>query len=129
MQSNIFDYDNSNSPSAVKPKKSFDILPPRNLSPPKFGEVVVQEFEEDVDKSESDMFVAKSKQVAAPIGVYEQRIKNLKGTSEERFMDSLREMAMILNDGLDQNIAFDRNISKLRKHNGDLNNAVGELIK
>ena len=53
----------------------------------------------------------------------------LKGTSEEHYMPSLREMAMILNDGLEQNIAFERNITGLRKHKGDLNNAVSELIK
>ena len=103
MQSNIFDYDNSNSPSAVKQKKPFNVLPPRNLSPPKFGEVVVQDFEEDVDKSECDMFVAKNidSTRVATVGVYEQRVKMLQGTSEERFMGSLREMAMILNDGLE----------------------------
>jgi hypothetical protein len=53
----------------------------------------------------------------------------LYGTTEEQFIPSLREMALILNDGLEDNIAFERNITGLRKHNGDLNNAVSELFK
>ena len=64
MQSNVFDYDNSNSP-AVKSSKPFNILPPRNPSPPKFGEVVVQEVE-DRDKSENEMYVPEK-----PASVYE----------------------------------------------------------
>lgn len=35
------------------------MIPPRKLSPPKFGEVVVQEYEdlEDRDKQDSEIFV------------------------------------------------------------------------
>jgi hypothetical protein len=70
MQSNVFDYDNMNSP-AEKKKQPFNVLPPRNLSPPKFGEVVVQEYEEDRDKSESEMYVAVAKNIEAPLSVYD----------------------------------------------------------
>jgi hypothetical protein len=38
-------------------------------------------------------------------------------------------MKQILNDGLADNQAFERNINQLRKCNGDLNLAINELFK
>jgi hypothetical protein len=72
LQSNVFEYDSPN-----KKEKSFN-LPPRQNSPPKFGEVVVQEIEDDPDKI--DVYVAKNIDSSRQFGVYEQRVKQLEGT-------------------------------------------------
>jgi hypothetical protein len=62
---------------------------------PKFEQVIVQEYEDDPDKSEC--YVSKNE------GIYEQRVKLLQGTIELHYMSSLRDMYMILNDGLEEN--------------------------
>lgn len=61
-------------------------------------------------------------------GVYEQRLKLLEGTSEEKYIYSLREMFQILTDEQDENKAFERNIQQLRKNQGDLNNSISSIM-